>query len=179
MNHDINPLIRRAQDTDVSDLIHLRREAEQWLNERQIDQWTDKWTKVGEEKIRRAVRQQRAWVVEIANHITATVTLGGPDEDLWKVEDGPALYLYKLIVARDYAGHDLGSLIIDWACNRASEYQYPWLRLDVWRNNLKLQDYYRKLGFIHVRTVILPHRDTGSLFQRPAKRMKTNLAVLQ
>lgn len=175
MTRDIDLAIRRAVHADVAHMVSLRREAEEWLTERGIEQWTAKWTSVGDEKLERAVRQQRAWVIEIENEVGATVTLGGPDEDLWRVEDGPALYLYKLIVARRHAGYGLGALIVDWACDRAALYGYPWLRLDVWPSNPGIQNYYRRLGFAHVRTMNIPGRDTGALFQRRAERTATPL----
>jgi ribosomal protein S18 acetylase RimI-like enzyme len=165
-----SPIIRRARDTDIPTMVDLRREAERWLAERGIEQWTAKWVDVGDEKIARATRQRRAWVVEVAGEVGATVTLGGPDEDLWTVEDGPALYLYKLMVARRYAGRGLGASVIEWAIDRAAHSGYPWLRLDVWPSNPGLQDYYRRNGFAHVRTVNVPGRDTGALYQRPAAR---------
>jgi ribosomal protein S18 acetylase RimI-like enzyme len=163
-----SPIIRRAKAPDVPAMVGLRREAERWLAERGIEQWTAKWIDVGDEKIARATRQQRAWVVEVAGDVGATVTLGGPDEDLWTVEDGPALYLYKLMVARRYAGNGLGTAVIEWAVDQAARHGYPWLRLDVWPSNPGIQDYYRGHGFEHVRTVNVPGRDTGALYQRAA-----------
>lgn len=162
--------MRRARPADIDTMVGFRREAEEWLAERGIQQWTPKWVSVGDEKLERATRQGRAWVAELDGDVVATVTLGGPDEDLWSVEDGPALYLYKLMVARRCAGNDLGAAIIDWAIDQAAQYGYPWLRLDVWPSNPGLQSYYRKHGFAHVRTVDVPGRDTGALFQRPAVR---------
>jgi GNAT superfamily N-acetyltransferase len=161
-------VIRRAEATDVAAMVGFRREAERWLAEQGIEQWTNKWVQIGTEKIERATRQRRAWVIEVADDVGATVTLGGPDEDLWHVEDGPALYLYKLMVARRYAGLGLGALIVDWAVDQAARHGYPWLRLDTWPSNPGLMDYYRSLGFDHVRTENIPGRDTGALFQRKA-----------
>lgn len=161
-------VIRRATQMDIPTMVGLRREAEGWLAERGIEQWTTKWVEVGTEKIERATRQRRAWVVEIEGAVGATVTLGGPDEDLWRVEDGPALYLYKLMVARQYAGRGVGAALLDWAADRAACHGYPWLRLDVWPSNPSLMDYYRSHQFEHVRTEQVPGRDTGALFQRPA-----------
>lgn len=43
-----------------------------------------------------------------------------------------------------------------------------WLRLDAWRTNTALHDYYRRHGFTDVRIVDLPWRGSGALFQRPA-----------
>jgi ribosomal protein S18 acetylase RimI-like enzyme len=161
-------VIRRAVQSDVPTMVGLRREAEQWLVKHRIEQWTTKWVEIGTEKIQRATRQRRAWVIEIGGAVGATVTLGGPDEDLWHIEDGPALYLYKLIVARRHAGLGIGAAVLDWATDRASRLGYPWLRLDVWPSNPVLMDYYRRHRFEYVRTEHVPERDTGALFQRKA-----------
>lgn len=160
--------MRRATAADVPTIVGFRREAERWLAERGIQQWTDKWAQVGAEKIERATRQRRAWILEVDGEVGATVTLGGPDEDLWHVEDGPALYLYKLMVARRHADRGIGALIINWAVDRAARHGYPWLRLDAWPTNPGLLDYYRAQGFDHVRTENVAGRDTGALFQRKA-----------
>lgn len=163
-------VISQAKEPDVADLIELRRESERWLASRGIDQWTDKWMDVADEKAHRAVRQRRAWIIKTSDGETAaTVTLGGPDEDLWHVSDGPALYLYKLIVARRFAGLGLGAAVMDWACTQAAKYGYPYLRLDAWPSNPQLLDHYRRHGFRDVRIEHVPGRDTGALMQRRAK----------
>ena len=40
----------------------------------------------------------------------------------------------------------------------------PWLRLDCAKHNTRLHDYYRAHGFTHLRTIDLPHRESGALF---------------
>jgi len=102
--------------------------------------------------------------------VIATVTLNTrPDLDFWDpAEDGPGLYLYKLLVARDRAGEGLGADIVGWSVGQAARRGLPWLRLDVWRTNEGLQRYYRGLGFEHVRTVVVDGRDSGACFQRRA-----------
>lgn len=161
-------LIRLAEDTDVPAMTGLRREAERWLASRGITQWTRRWETVAVEKLQRATGQRRAWVVEVDGTVGATVTLGGPDEDLWRIADGPALYLYKLIVARRHAGLGIGAMLCDWACDQAALHGYPALRLDVWHTNTRLIEYYSSQGFTHIRTELVPGRDTGALFERPA-----------
>jgi hypothetical protein len=47
------------------------------------------------------------------------------------------------------------------------------LQVDVWTTNERLQHYYLRQGFSHVRTVVLPHNPSGALFQRPAQRVPT------
>jgi GNAT superfamily N-acetyltransferase len=105
----------------------------------------------------------------------ATITVNRwANPDLWTPEETaePALYAHKLTVAGAYAGHGLGGELLDWAGTRAAAAGDRWLR-DVWTTNLQLQDYYRRLGFTHVRTVALTHNPSEALFQRPAYRAAT------
>lgn len=174
MTADRKWVIRPAADADLPAIISLRREAETWLAQAGIEQWTAKWQDVADQKAARNIRQHRTWaVLDQHDDIAATVTLGGPDEDLWHPQDGPALYLYKLIVTRRHGSKGLGALIVDWACDKAASWEYPWLRLDAWPANPALLGYYRAHGFADVRTACVPGRDTGALMQRPAQPTPT------
>jgi hypothetical protein len=44
------------------------------------------------------------------------------------------------------------------------------MRMNVWSTNGRLHDYYRALGFKHVRTVDIPGRMSGALFERELAR---------
>ncbi|MFC7644256.1 GNAT family N-acetyltransferase [Streptosporangium lutulentum] len=99
----------------------------------------------------------------------ATIALDGhADPEFWAPEDGPgtALYVHKLSVARGYSGRGLGEALLDWAGLRVLATRRRWLRLDCSKDNPRLQDYYRGQRFAHLRTVDLPHRASGALFQR-------------
>jgi GNAT superfamily N-acetyltransferase len=92
------------------------------------------------------------------------------DEEFWRPEDDPddALYLHRMVTTREVAGREIGSALLDWASCRAAALRKRWVRLDAWRSNPGLQRYYADRGFEHVRTVQLPHRHSGALFQRRA-----------
>ena len=107
---------------------------------------------------------------------TTTVTVDRwVNPDLWTPKEAaePALYAHKLTVTRAYGGQGLGAERLDWAGSRAAAAGDRWLRVDVWTTNRQLQDYYRRLGFAHVRTVVLAHNPSGALFQRLARHAAT------
>lgn len=165
--------IRRANGDDLPAIIALRTESEKWLADQGIEQWTAKWDDVGRRKLSDSVRRREAWVIKDGGRTIATVTLNTrPDLDFWHPEvDGPALYLYKMLVSRKRSGEGVGVDILDWATDRAAKEGYPYLRLDVWRTNHALQHYYLANGFEYVRTEIVPGRDSGACFQRRAARI--------
>ncbi|MGK5448815.1 GNAT family N-acetyltransferase [Streptomyces radiopugnans] len=149
----------------------LREEAEKWLAASGIDQWRDPATRgPALVKWRADIAAGRTWVVEDHSAITATITLTGPDLDFWHPEDAPqsAIYVAKLITTRSAAGNHLGGRLLDFACRKAQAAALPWVRLDCWRDNERLQRFYLHEGFQHVRTEAPKHRKSGWLGQRPA-----------
>lgn len=165
-------LIRPARLDDLAAMVELRTEAERWLREAGIRQWTSEYAEYGREQLARFVESGIAWVVEDEGRVVATVSLNGPDLDFWDPEDNPAsaLYLGKMIVARSHAGRELGDAMMNWASIEAAERGKPWLRLDCRRDNQLLHRYYLQRGFTLVRIVHQPRRvsASGALFQRPA-----------
>ncbi|MCF2128494.1 GNAT family N-acetyltransferase [Strepomyces sp. STD 3.1] len=153
----------------------LRTEAEEWLSTKGTDQWSDPET--GEKAIakwRASIDEGRAWVVvDERDVVLATVSRGPVDRDFWRDVDRPesALYLYKLIVAREASGRHLGTRVIDWMCRLAALEGRAWVRIDTWRTNAGLHAYYERLGFTHVRTEAPAHRRSGWLAQRPVSKL--------
>ncbi|MEU6800348.1 GNAT family N-acetyltransferase [Streptomyces neyagawaensis] len=164
--------LRPAAAEDVPALLALRVEAEGWLRTKGTDQWSDPET--GERAIskwRASIDEGRAWVVvSESDEVLATVSRGPVDRDFWTDEDRPetALYLYKLMVARNASGRQLGARVIDWMSRLAALEGRTWVRIDTWRTNNGLHAYYERLGFKHVRTEEPSHRRSGWLAQRLA-----------
>jgi len=77
-----------------------------------------------------------------------------------------ALYLHRMIVAREAAGSNLGAQMLDWASRESRRQGRDFLRLDAWSTNERLHSYYRDLGFEQVRTLRLSHRGSGALFEK-------------
>ncbi|MFJ4343218.1 GNAT family N-acetyltransferase [Streptomyces sp. NPDC088915] len=165
-------IIRRASTEDAAALMKLRIEAEGWLARAGVDQWRSPgFRDRALAKWQEDIAAGRTWVVEgDGKEVLGTVTLARADTDFWKAFDAPetAVYVAKLITARQAAGLQLGGRILDWVGSVARERGLPWVRLDCWRSNLKLQDYYLREGFRHVRTEAPEHRLSGWMAQRPA-----------
>ncbi|MET9176736.1 GNAT family N-acetyltransferase [Kitasatospora aureofaciens] len=90
------------------------------------------------------------------------------DPEFWHAGDEPgtALYVHRMAIARDVAGQAFGARMLDWAAARAVAAGKSRLRLDAWKTNPALHRYYLGQGFTLVRTVDLPHRQSGALFER-------------
>ncbi|MGW7479830.1 GNAT family N-acetyltransferase [Nonomuraea muscovyensis] len=179
----LHPLaLRRAEPADLPGVLTLLAEAAEWLHGRGVRQWPrggfgpERIEPLIEERVLYLLDDELAHLdpdVDAANwhRPIATIAIDGhADPEFWTPGDSPdaALYVHKLAVARPWAGHGLGDALLDWAGGTAYATGRPWLRLDCAKDNRGLQAYYRRRGFRHVRTVDLPHRASGALFERPA-----------
>ncbi|MFF3735184.1 GNAT family N-acetyltransferase [Streptomyces sp. NPDC002476] len=173
--------LRRATPADATALMALRIEAEQWLVQAGIDQWRNPRTRgPALAKWMLDVDGGRTWIVEDSHAVLATVTLASPDMDFWRENDHPqnALYIAKLITARSAKNSHLGGRLLDWAAGQAQQQGKSWIRLDCWRSNTRLQQYYLREGFRHVRTERPEHRLSGWLGERPASVVRYPASLL-
>jgi ribosomal protein S18 acetylase RimI-like enzyme len=163
--------IRTAAAADLEALIALRRYAESWLHGAGIEQWTDHAR--GAAAIKAGITASTTHVVlDDDGNTIASLTLNGPDPDFWTSDDDPdtALYLYKFMIGPSGRGTGLGEAMLDWASGQAQARGKAWLRLDCWRTNITLQNYYARRGFQLLRIIQAPGRNSGALMQRPSDR---------
>lgn len=159
--------IRPANIGDLLTVQSILAEASAWLASRGIEQWPE--SGFPEEQTARRIRQGSVYLAFAAGEPVATITLDAwADPEFWDTPDD-AGYVHRLAVRRSWAGRGIGKALLDWAGQRVAESGGQWLRLDCMRDNKPLHDYYRHLGFEHVRDVELGHRISGSLFQRVAR----------
>jgi GNAT superfamily N-acetyltransferase len=163
--------IRRAHRADVDRVVDLLGQATTWLAERGLDQWQDAEPELRRDRVSAGITAGTVWIVERDARTVATITIDTTaDPELWHDSTDPddALYVHRMVVARDEACQGLGAALLDFAGRQATAASRAWLRLDAWATNTKLHDYYRAQGFTHLGTTHYAHRGSGALFQRPA-----------
>lgn len=161
--------IRQADADDLLTVHALIHTAARWLHARGLDQWPDDSPTLGYERLGEQIRRGKTYLVSDGRDPVATVavsTVGDPD--FWTPAElaESAVYVSKAAVAR--RGEGIGALLMRWVIDRAARDGVPCVRLDAWRTNRELHDYYRGQGWDYVRTIELPHRRSGVLFQIPA-----------
>ncbi|MFC4115878.1 GNAT family N-acetyltransferase [Nonomuraea zeae] len=180
----LHPLaLRRAEPADLPGVITLLADTAEWLYAQGVRQWPRGG--FGPERIEPLIEERVLFLLDDELRYldpdesappVATIALDDhADPEFWTPGDNPgaALYIHKLAVARPWSGSGLGDALLDWAGTSAHAAGLPWLRLDCAKGNPRLQSYYRSRGFRHVRTVDLPHRSSGALFERPSEDMLT------
>lgn len=164
-------ILTYATAADLPRLVQFRTDAATWLSALGSDQWALPFPA---EHIAQSIAAGEVYVLREAADAepAATITLDREaDPLLWTETERaePALYVHKLTVDRQHAGHGLGARLLDCAGGKAAAQGARWLRLDAWSTNPALHRYYELQGFQHVRTVLDPEvGGSGWVAQRPA-----------
>jgi GNAT superfamily N-acetyltransferase len=161
--------------TAILDLIDW---SAKWLREyKNTDQWARPWPneRARDARVRQGVKNDLTWMVEDRQGaLVGTVTYrvkGSPR--LWTRRElrEPAVYVSRLIVAREHAGQRVGAALVDWAGQRGRErWGATSIRVDVWTTNYGLHAYYLRNGFAHLRTREFKDSweyPSAALFQKP------------
>jgi GNAT superfamily N-acetyltransferase len=167
-------VIRPADTTDLPAVARLLAGAGDWMRGQGItDQWPSQFPLSD-----LAARADRGELYIAYDHATPVGTFAvdhHADPEFWYDDPNGDLagYLHRLAVARTHAGHGVGAQFVERAAQLVADSGRGWLRLDCAKHNTRLHDYYRQVGFTHLRTIDLLHRKSGALFQRsvtPSRR---------
>jgi GNAT superfamily N-acetyltransferase len=156
-------------EADIVEVATMWTRSADRLRSQGLDQWQYpvKW-----ENIRRTVADGTCWLVTNADsRAIGTITVEPTADPYWYLSDDPdnALYIHRMVIDDGSRGQELGSALLDWAARRARKAGRSWLRLDAWKSNPALHQYYLDRGFSLVRIDDNPSDPSGVLFQRPAR----------
>lgn len=146
-----------ASAEDVKPIWRLRRQREDWLTYRGIDQWRP--GEVPASTIQDQVHQGE-WHVVREQQVIAALRILWADPTFWGPDDGKALYVHGLMVDLGHAGNGLGAQLLDWVADVARKQGRTHLRLDSALTNPGLTCYYESLRFTRK-----GQRQVGDLFE--------------
>lgn len=163
--------IRLATAADLDDVLALIHGAASWLHSRGLDQWPHDSPTLSAQTIGAHIAAGHTWLGLEDGRPVATIA-ADPEGDAdfwepWQLET-PAWYLSKLATDRQ-APKGTGAMLLRWAVDKALREGMVMVRLDVWRSNIGLQDWYRRQGWVYRGTVERPWRKSGALFELPAR----------
>jgi hypothetical protein len=171
--------LRLAAQADLTAIHYLISEASAWLRTtKNTDQWKKPWPSrsARDARVRAGVENRATWIAWDGGSPVGTITIAArPDPLVWSRLSSEcrlsenAVYAHRLVIARKYAGLELGAELIDWVgLYGVRRYGARWVRVDVWRSNAALHDYYQARGFAPCGECADPRYPSGALFQKSA-----------
>ena len=141
--------VEQAVFEDATALHELRRQIEDWLGERSIEQWGH--GHVSRQEITEQI-QAGQWhlVRDPAVGVAAAARLLRTDSEVWGTDYTPAVYVHGLMVHRGATGRGLGAFLLHWAAERGRAGGAEVIRLDCVESNMALRTFYQRQGFQEV-----------------------------
>jgi len=161
--------IRVAARADLDAYVDLLEEAGAWLWERGIRQWEPGSHRAQRRRLARDAARGCVRLAWIDGRLAGGVVLDPDTPALWSDRPEPAAYVYKLAVARAFAGRGVADALLD-DCESAASAAGR-VRLDCWSGNARLRAYYAERGFCECGDA----REHGSVVTRFEKRLRPAL----
>jgi ribosomal protein S18 acetylase RimI-like enzyme len=137
--------VSSASASDVDTVLDLLNDAVRWLAERGVRQWeVGQWKRA---RMLAAIENRETYLARDGERIVGSLNLAETDEVIWPEDDGRALYVHRLVVARDAHGRGVGVAMLRWAEGRARERGCTFLRLDTACDSVALRAYYEAQGY--------------------------------
>ncbi len=157
------------QPATAPDVLALLAERGDWLRQIGSRQWSGDL--LAPARIAAIVAEGGTWLAVLEDGTpggTITISPEG-DPDFWTAAElaEPSWYISKMATSLEH-GRGLGSWMLRWAVDQASQAGVTWCRLDVYRDAARLRDWYAAQGWEPVRTAVVPGKNSGALFRHPA-----------
>lgn len=136
--------IEIAKENDIEPIHDLIVKRCKWFDENNIKQWDMSYAKrYDKDYFKNQINTNLMYVEKYDETIAGCMLLKNKDEDCWQDYE-PSYYIHHLVTDILYKG--IGKSLINFAINKARNDNKENLRLDCFKSNIKLNNYYKNLG---------------------------------
>jgi ribosomal protein S18 acetylase RimI-like enzyme len=151
--------LRRASVSDVDVVVDLLSDAARWMLDGGIRQWPDPFPR---EIVEGSIERRETYLAFASGQVVGSIALYEEDPNWWGDHPPDALYVHRLVVSLNARSQNIGVELLDWAQRQVAAAGRTWLRLDCGTDNLRMREYYERLGFGHVEDVVVSLLGAGS-----------------
>ena len=136
--------IEIAKENDIEPIHDLIVKRCKCFDENNIKQWDMSYAKrYDKDYFKNQISTNLMYVAKYDETIAGCMLLKNKDEDYWQDYE-PSYYIHHLVTDILYKG--IGKSLINFAINKARNDNKENLRLDCFKSNIKLNNYYKNLG---------------------------------
>ncbi|MCD8028901.1 MAG: GNAT family N-acetyltransferase [Erysipelotrichaceae bacterium] len=163
-------MIRNSISTDIKDIMILIHQAQNYFKENNIDQWQDGYP--NEMQIQDDINKKCSYVLD-DNNIIGTMYFAIEDDENYAVIDGawltknqPYAVIHRIVVDNNYKGHGLAKQLLDFAIEECNKENIHSIRIDTHHDNLSMQRFLTKNGFLLCGNITLQSGDPRIAFEK-------------
>lgn len=163
--------IRKAIIKELSVIMGLIAEAQQFLKESRVDQWQNGYPSA--DIIRHDINQGNGYVVTNLGDIVAFATVIFSEEPTYRtiyngawLTDGDYAVIHRIAVSNQYKGKGVGRNLLQSVEQMAIERQLKSVRIDTHEDNLSMQRLIRKMDYCYCGEIFLKDGQKRIAFEK-------------
>ena len=145
-------LIRKAQHEDIQNMMIIIKQAQAYFKDQGIDQWQDGYP--NEIQLANDIEKGNSYVI-LNQGIIGTMYFAHEEDPnypgikgQWITQDNNYAVIHRIAVSDDYKGQGIAKLLLDFAVDYCIKHHIPSIRIDTHSDNLSMQRYLLKNGFV-------------------------------
>ena len=151
---------RKAEYSDLHNIVDIMYEGKELLKKRKIPQWLGDYP--NEDMLKDDISRGELYVATVNENIAAFYLLTGtPEPSYLTITDGkwssdePYMTIHRMAVTKKYRGTGLSDIMMKFAEKKALEDGFKYLRADTHKTNKSMQKLLRESGFVYRGNVIV------------------------
>ena len=163
-------IIRKANKTDLENIMKMYKSCVKGMLENGIDQWDDTYPNT--EIINEDLNVGTYYVAEIDETIIGGINIDRNQDDTylaldWEDKSDSFLVVHRLGVKEEFWNKKIGKYLMLFTENLVIEKGLKSIRLDTYSGNPKAMEFYRRLGYTELGTIDLkPEKDKYYCFEK-------------
>lgn len=144
--------IRKSNKDDVNYIMNLIHQAQDYFKKSGIDQWQDGYPLIA--NILDDIQKKHSYVLEECQIIGTMYFAIESDpnynviEGEWKTQQQPYAVIHRIVVDQNYKGQNYASHLLQYAVYQCIENHIQSIRIDTHEDNLSMQRFLLKNGFV-------------------------------
>ncbi len=145
-------MIRNSKNQDIKDIMTLIHQAQTYFKDNNIDQWQDGYP--DDKQIEDDIKKQCSYVLDDGKVIGTMYFAIEDDENYasihgqWLTHNQEYAVIHRIVVDNSYKGHGLAKQLLDYAIIECQNKNIHSIRIDTHQDNLSMQRFLTKNGFI-------------------------------
>lgn len=144
--------IRQSHQDDIHQIMTLIHQAQDYFKNAGIDQWQNGYPLV--EHILEDIQKKHSYVLE-THQIIGTMYFAIEDDPNykeidgeWKTQQQPYAVIHRIVVDKNYKGQNYARYLLKYAIDQCLKNHIQSIRIDTHEDNLSMQQFLIKNGFI-------------------------------
>lgn len=143
---------RKANENDVSNILHIIHQAKAYFKNNRIDQWQNGYPNM--EIVQRDIQCGYAYILTTGNRVVGTIAISFDGEKTYRrirdgawITDGPYAVIHRIAIDDRFKGAGFASVFIHYFEKMCVEKGIHSIRVDTHKENLSMQRLLQKNGF--------------------------------